>query len=157
MRDSQRDKNAGRRLGQLPEAAGDSGRGASGKKRRGVRRPEENIGKLCGILHPATIVCMGSGYLNDIPLDDMIAVNADIYFAEWIDGITQQAFHHDLVRQIADRFICLACQCSGDPAKYCKNYFVADRGPLRPQTQAPTIATIFSALKTTRARAAPTL
>ena len=89
---------------------------------------KDNIGKLCGILHPATIVCMGSGYLNDIPLDDMIAVNADIYFAEWIDGITQQAFHYDLVRQIADRFICLACQCSGDPTKYCRNYFVAERG-----------------------------
>jgi len=88
---------------------------------------KENIGKVCSILHPGTIVCMGAGFLNDIPVDDFIAINADIYFAEWIDGITRRAFHYDLVKQIADRFICLACKCSGDPKKYCENYFVENR------------------------------
>jgi len=97
------------------------------------------IGKLCSILHPGTIVCMGAGYLNDIPAEDFIAINADIYFAEWIDGITQQAFHYDLVREIADRFICLACKCSGDPKKYCRNYSAENRNSfsfLGPHTDA---------------------
>lgn len=91
---------------------------------------KENIGKLCRILHPRTVVCMGAGYLNDIPVDDLIAIDADIYFAERIEGITQQAFHYDLVKQITDQFICLACKCCGDPHKYCKNYCVEN--PERP-------------------------
>lgn len=83
---------------------------------------KENIRKLSRILKPRSVVCMGAGYLNDIPLDELIAADADIYFAEWIDGITERSFRHDLVRRIAGQLICFACKCSGDPRKYCKNY-----------------------------------
>lgn len=89
---------------------------------------KENIGKLCRLLQPRTVLCLGAGYLNDIPTEDLIAAGADIYFAEWIDDITEASFRHDLVSQIAERFVCLACKCSGDPGKYCKNFREDDRG-----------------------------
>ena len=46
---------------------------------------KERIGRLCRAVRPRSVVCMGAGYLNDIPLEDLIAINADVYFAEWID------------------------------------------------------------------------
>jgi hypothetical protein len=85
-------------------------------------RQRENIRKLCRILRPRTVVCMGAGYLNDIPEDDFIAIGADLYFVDWMKGITEQAFQHDLVSRIENRFACLVCKCSGDPQKYCRNY-----------------------------------
>ena len=83
---------------------------------------KENIRKLCRLLHPRTVLCMGAGYLNDIPVGDLIADDADIYFAELIDGVTEQSFRHDLIGRTAERFACLVCKCSGDPQKYCKSY-----------------------------------
>jgi hypothetical protein len=85
-------------------------------------RQRDNISKLCHILCPRTVVCMGAGYLNDIPEDDLIAIGADVYFVEWVKGITEQAFRYDLIKQIEEQFACLVCKCSGDPQKYCKNY-----------------------------------
>jgi len=89
------------------------------------------IGKLCRILRPRSVVCMGAGYLNDIPLDTFVAGDADIYLVEWIDGITEQAFRHDLVKNLENRFVCLVCQCTGDPKKYCRNYGDEPPSPLR--------------------------
>jgi hypothetical protein len=85
-------------------------------------RQRENIGKLCHILRPRAVVCMGAGYLNDIPEDDFVAIGAELFFVEWINGISERAFQHDLVRQIENRFACLVCRCSGEPQKYCGNY-----------------------------------
>src|SRR5688572_11457389 len=67
---------------------------------------KERIGRLCRALRPRSVVCMGAGYLNDIPLQDLIAINADVYFSEWIEGISEQSFRHDLVTLIADNFVC---------------------------------------------------
>jgi hypothetical protein len=86
------------------------------------------IGELCRVLRPPIVVCMGAGYLNDIPFEDLIAIDADVYFAEWVDGVAEQSFRHDLVTQIADNFVCLACRCSGDPAKYCRSFREDARG-----------------------------
>ena len=88
---------------------------------------KETIGKLCQILHPQSVVCMGAGHLNDIPLESLIAGNADIYLVEWIDGVAEQSFQLDLVKQIEQRAVCLVCQCSGDPSKYCHHYRMEDR------------------------------
>lgn len=83
---------------------------------------KENIAKLCRVLHPRSVLCLGAGYLNDIPLETLIAENADIYFVEWIDAITEQSLRHDLMKHIEQRFVCLVCQSAGDPKKYCQNY-----------------------------------
>jgi SAM-dependent methyltransferase len=82
----------------------------------------ENISKLCRILRPHSVACMGAGYLNDIPLETLVANNADIYLVERVDGITERSFQHDLVMQIEQRFVCLICQCFHDPKKYCQNH-----------------------------------
>ena len=87
----------------------------------------ETVGKLCQMLHPQAVVCMGAGHLNDIPLEVLIADHADIYLVEWIDGVTEQSFQLDLVKQIEQRVVCLVCQCSGDPSKYCQHYGLEDR------------------------------
>jgi SAM-dependent methyltransferase len=83
---------------------------------------KENIGKLCRTLHPRSVLCLGAGYLNDIPIETLIAENTDIYLVEWIDGITEKSFRHDLMKQVEQRFICLICQCFRDPKKYCQNH-----------------------------------
>jgi SAM-dependent methyltransferase len=95
------------------------------------------IQKLVQILHPHSVLCLGAGHLNDIPIETLVADDADIYLAEWVDGITEQSFRHDLVTQIEQRFICLVCQCAGDPQKYCRSYRRDDgaaASPVRAQT-----------------------
>lgn len=84
---------------------------------------KENIRKLYHNLQPKVVVCMGAGYLNDIPVDDFVAGDTDIYFAEWMRGISEEAFKYDLVKQLFQQtYACIVCKCSGDPLKYCKSY-----------------------------------
>ncbi len=91
----------------------------------------EAIDALCRVLRPQTVVCMGAGHLNDIPIDRLIADGAAIFLAEWIEGIAEQSFRHDLVRQTEQHFVCLACQCSVDPTKFCLNYADDEAGAAR--------------------------
>lgn len=86
----------------------------------------EAIDSLCRVLRPQTVVCLGAGHLNDIPLERLIADNADIVLVEWIPGISEQSFRRDLVRQVEQHFACLVCRCAGDPKNYCLNH--ADDG-----------------------------
>lgn len=88
---------------------------------------KNNIQRLLQALRPKKVVCLGAGYLNDIPTEDLIEGDADIYFAEWMHDVTEASFKNDLVRQIEVNFVCMACKATNNPEKYCKNYMEWDK------------------------------
>jgi len=89
----------------------------------------ETIGKLCRTLRPRSVLCMGAGFLNDIPLDSLIAENADIYLVDWVAGITEPSFRRDLISERDGRCTCLIAKCTADRKKYCAGYAARDATP----------------------------
>jgi hypothetical protein len=83
---------------------------------------KENISKLIKSLNPSSIAVLGSGYLNDIPLYDLIEENRKVYLVDWIDNISKVGVSKNIIcRPDDNRIECLLCSESTGK-RYCKNY-----------------------------------
>jgi hypothetical protein len=82
----------------------------------------ERIRNLFLTLSPENVVCLGSGYLNDVPIEDFLEAGASIYLVDWVRNLSQEAFHRDVVKECDDGVKCFACQSQYDPGQYCTNY-----------------------------------
>lgn len=73
-------------------------------------------------LAPKTVVCMGAGYLNDIPIQDFVREGCRIFLVDWIRDLSRQAYYQDVVQKNGEGYRCLVCQVRGDPKSFCANY-----------------------------------
>ncbi len=82
----------------------------------------EIISKLIDTLSPNTIAILGSGYLNDIPLVDLVENNRKLYLVDWIDYLSKIGVSKSIVCK--DENNCHNCLfCKTHTAKqYCKNF-----------------------------------
>lgn len=88
----------------------------------------ERIRELARALAPKTVVCMGAGHLNDIPIGDLIAGGSSVFLADWMQGVQQEAFLRDVVQNVDGRFKCMICGNPENPREYCPNFSLpADR------------------------------
>ncbi len=82
-------------------------------------------------LRPQRIACLGSGYLNDIPLNDLVLTGGEVYLVDWISGISEEGFRGSLIQGANEEFSCFLCDERCDPGRYC-SAFQHTAGPLAP-------------------------
>ncbi len=82
----------------------------------------ERIRQLVRTRHPHTIVCMGSGSLNDLPIEDFIDEGASVYLVDWVRDVSRLAYLHDIVQPGQEDFQCVICRSRGSPQTYCPNH-----------------------------------
>lgn len=85
-------------------------------------RQRERIRNLYSALSPRKVVCMGSGYLNDIPIEDFVAAGSSIFLVDWIKNLSREAFVCDVVKESEESYQCIVCSARGDPHRFCLNY-----------------------------------
>lgn len=83
---------------------------------------KENISELIHRFNPSSIAVLGSGYLNDIPLKDLIQKNRVVYLVDWIEDVSKVGFSRKIIRKDENNCVnCLLCSdCYSD--RYCKNF-----------------------------------
>ncbi|MBC8287898.1 MAG: hypothetical protein H8E42_10545 [Nitrospinae bacterium] len=81
----------------------------------------KKIHNLFEILSPRSVLCMGSGYLNDIPIEDFLKAGASIYLVDWAKNISREAYCKDIVAKEEGGYNCCISKAK-DPQKYCQNF-----------------------------------
>ncbi|MFQ5444855.1 MAG: hypothetical protein ACE5EK_09590, partial [Nitrospinales bacterium] len=89
----------------------------------------ERIRNLYQALSPKNVVCIGSGYLNDIPIEDFVKAGSTIYLVDWVKNLSREAFCKDVVTECEDRYQCFIYQTRFNPRQYCTNYDALDVSP----------------------------
>lgn len=83
---------------------------------------KKNISKLIRALNPSTVAILGSGYLNDIPLPDLIDEQRKVYLVDWIENISKTGVAKNIIcKHDDDPVECLFCAKSRGE-RYCKSY-----------------------------------
>lgn len=77
---------------------------------------------LYSSLKPGRIGCLGSGCLNDIPVNQFIRGGSVVYLIDWIPGISESGFQADLIRQEGSNPSCLFCTLERDPRIFCTSF-----------------------------------
>ena len=81
-----------------------------------------NISRLVKSLNPSSIAILGSGYLNDIPLYDLLEKDRKVYLVDWIENVSKVGVSKNIIcRSGDDHTECLFCSKSTGE-RYCKNY-----------------------------------
>ena len=93
------------------------------KCRDSFKNQRERIRKLHKKRNPDTVVCLGSGCLNDIPVDDFVKSGCSIFLVDWIKGISREAYLHDVVSMLDGESKCNICSVQGNQHDYCKKYY----------------------------------
>jgi hypothetical protein len=83
---------------------------------------KENVSQMIRNLSPSSIAILGAGFLNDIPLDDLIEDNRKVLLVDWIENVAKIGVSRSIIcRSTLDRPSCLFC-VKGTGHEYCKNY-----------------------------------
>ena len=86
-----------------------------------LSRQRELIARITKILEPESIACLGSGYLNDIPINVLFEYGKDVALVDWIDGVSQQGVAGSIISKNNGSYNCLFCdKCIG--SLYCSNF-----------------------------------
>ncbi|MCH8157612.1 MAG: hypothetical protein IID18_07680 [Nitrospinae bacterium] len=88
----------------------------------GFKNQRKRISQLYNKRSPKTVVCLGSGYLNDIPIDDIIKGGSRLFLVDWMKDASRQAFDYDVVTSYEGGYHCLICDTTGDPTDYCRRF-----------------------------------
>lgn len=83
---------------------------------------KENISSMIHSLSPRSVAVLGSGYLNDIPLDDLVEEGRKIYLVDWVDNVSEVGVSRSIVcKGKGDGYNCLFCKKSTGE-EYCLNF-----------------------------------
>ncbi len=82
---------------------------------------KEILSKMIAMLRPGTVAILGAGYLNDIPLDDLVEENRKVYLVDWIENVTKIGVSRAIIQRNGDCHSCLFCK-KGVGEKYCRNF-----------------------------------
>lgn len=93
---------------------GDSSRAAAFDQQR------QSIEELIQRLKPRTVGCLGSGFLNDIPIESLFHTAHEIYFIDWIANVSMQGVRHRILEE-TPLVRCLFCACD-QPRRFCEAF-----------------------------------
>lgn len=72
-------------------------------------------------LKPSSVACLGSGYLNDLPLQTLFEVANETYFIDWLPDVSSLGLHRRIIHRSVGELRCILCQCA-QPERYCKAF-----------------------------------
>lgn len=79
------------------------------------------IESLIDELDPQEIACLGAGYLNDIPLEKILANRRVSYLVDFIPNVCLEGVGGSIIQQNNDRRSCLFCE-QDKPSDYCVSF-----------------------------------
>ncbi|PHR93990.1 MAG: hypothetical protein COA78_32200 [Blastopirellula sp.] len=83
---------------------------------------KSNIAKLIQQQNPTSVAILGAGYLNDIPLDDLVHGDRKVYLVDWIDDVSKVGVSNKILCTTDEgNTSCLFCS-EKDPKSFCTNY-----------------------------------
>jgi hypothetical protein len=86
-----------------------------------MARQRELIARIAEQRRPETIACLGSGYLNDIPIQKLFEPGKDVALVDWIDGVSREGVAGSIISTKDGSYHCLFCdKCIG--SLYCSNF-----------------------------------
>lgn len=88
---------------------------------REFRRQREQIVRLIAEDNPKQIACLGSGYLNDLPVELLCNSDTESYLVDWIPGISEIAMRGRAIAVGASHPSCIFCGLES-PEIYCARY-----------------------------------
>jgi len=81
----------------------------------------EMIGHLVNVLGSRSIVCLGAGFLNDLPVSMLFSPETRVTLVDWIDGISQEGLANQIIHKLNDQYHCLFCD-KNIGKLYCKSF-----------------------------------
>lgn len=90
--------------------------------KQGFSHHRETIARMVEMLEPRSVVVLGSGFLNDVPVTDIVENSLDIYFVDWIEDISQLGMSRSIIQKDdGGSYSCLfCCNCTG--SEFCSNF-----------------------------------
>lgn len=90
--------------------------------KQGFSHHRETIAHMIDMLVPDSVAILGSGFLNDIPVSDIVPRSGDIYFVDWIENISQLGMSRSIIHKDDEGcYNCLFCSaCAG--SEFCSNF-----------------------------------
>jgi hypothetical protein len=79
------------------------------------------IGDLVTRHRPRRIVCLGAGFLNDIPIEILLAHDRQTVLVDWIEGVPREGLNGRIISDDGGAPACLFCR-QPDPGRYCSHY-----------------------------------
>ncbi len=71
---------------------------------------------------PESVACLGSGYLNDIPVEEIVQGGSRLLLVDWMKNVSRVSFNSDVVTPRRNRYHCLVCDAGCEPQNYCPNF-----------------------------------
>lgn len=90
-----------------------------------LQRQRNLIKNLIEETRAQCIAFLGSGYLNDVPIELLFNNGNTTYFVDWIPEVSEEGLRGRIITEDEGRFNCLFCSCD-DPSQYCCKF----RGPI---------------------------
>lgn len=90
--------------------------------KQGFSHHREAIAHLIELLAPDSVAILGSGFLNDVPVSDIVRESRDIYFVDWIENISQLGMSRSIIQK-DDGGSCnclFCCNCAG--TEFCGSF-----------------------------------
>ena len=85
-------------------------------------KDRENLSRFYRLFKPKEIGCLGSGCLNDIPIEEFLRGGSRVWLVDWIPGISEKSFAFDLIRSDDAGHACILCNLPGGGEHFCKNF-----------------------------------
>jgi hypothetical protein len=86
-----------------------------------MARQRELIARIADQRQPETVACLGSGYLNDIPIDKLFERGKEVALVDWIGGVSREGIAGSIISNKNGSYHCLFCdKCIG--SLYCSNF-----------------------------------
>lgn len=84
---------------------------------------KQNIAELVHRLSPTSVAILGAGYLNDIPLTDLLAAGRQVYLVDWLEDAPVVGVSRLLLQQDEEdaQYRCLFCDMRTGK-DYCKKF-----------------------------------
>ena len=104
----------------------------------------EHIDKLLRRFKPHRVACLGSGYLNDLPIELLFQISDETYFIDWLPNISLLGLGRRIIQHVEGVTRCIFCECTR-PERFCRSFTGS-------MCESSSVCTAFSGLEDSKTR-----
>ena len=97
----------------------------------------QHIEQLLRRFKPSRVACLGSGYLNDLPIESLFEVADETFFIDWLPNVSRLGLGRKIIQRSQVGARCVFCEFNC-PERFCRAF----SGPMRETAR---VCTAFSA------------
>ena len=81
----------------------------------------EHIDRLLRRFKPHRVACLGSGYLNDLPVEVLFEIADETYFIDWLPNVSLLGLGRRIIQHTEGGARCVFCECTR-PERFCRGF-----------------------------------